>query len=184
MQTWTNDPLTVCCFIKLMQESAEGLTIQELPAPRKELQKAVIDAAKEHIVLTIAHATNLRETLLVSDADVSATAHQLYTLSAFSVVVMMSFYRREPSRRDITHDYPFQIDQAHSEEVIASYKKTKAFVVPIFIAISPTMGLGTAKTCAGSTQAGKLLTDSSRHLLCDYMRTCLKHGAFSMHTIM
>ncbi|KAK5678781.1 hypothetical protein LTR17_027633, partial [Elasticomyces elasticus] len=76
-----------------MQESAEGLTIQELPAPRKELQKAVIDAAKEHIVLTIAHATNLRETLHVSDADVSATAHQLYTLSAFSVVVMMSFYR-------------------------------------------------------------------------------------------
>ncbi|KAK3046775.1 hypothetical protein LTR09_011756 [Extremus antarcticus] len=126
-------------FIKLMQESAECLTFQELPAPSKELQKAVIDAAKEHDLLTFAHATNLRETLLVLDAGVSAMAHQFF-------------------------------DQAHTEEVIASYKKTNAFVVPTLTAISSMMGLGTAKTWAGSAQADKLLTDSSRHLLCDCMR--------------
>lgn len=131
--------MTISSFIKLMQESAECLTFQELPAPSKELQKAVIDAAKEHDLLTFAHATNLRETLLVLDAGVSAMAHQFF-------------------------------DQAHTEEVIASYKKTNAFVVPTLTAISSMMGLGTAKIWAGSAQAGKLLTDSSRHLLCDCMR--------------
>ena len=61
-----------------MQESAECLTFDELPAPTKELQEAVIQAAKEHGLLTFAHATNLRETLLVLDAGVDGLAHQFF----------------------------------------------------------------------------------------------------------
>lgn len=61
-----------------MQESAECLTFNKLPAPSRELQAAVIDAAHNHNLLTFAHATNLRETSLVLDAGVDALAHQFF----------------------------------------------------------------------------------------------------------
>ena len=122
-----------------MQESAECLTFSELPAPTKELQEAVIQAARKHDLLTFAHATNLRETLLVLDAGVDAMAHQFF-------------------------------DQEHTPELIASYKKNNAFVVPTLTAISSMMGLQTAKDWAGGVEAGRLLTSSSRHCLCDCMK--------------
>ena len=65
-------------FIKLMQESGECLTLSPLPAPTKELQAAVIESAHEHGLLTFAHATNLRETLLVLEAGVDGMAHQFF----------------------------------------------------------------------------------------------------------
>lgn len=126
-------------FIKLMQESAECLTFLELPAPTKELQEAVIKAAKEHNLLTFAHATNLRETLLVLDAGVDGLAHQFF-------------------------------DQKHTKQLIESYKKTNAFVIPTLTAISSMMGLETAKDWAQSPRPGKLLTPGSRHSLCDCMK--------------
>ena len=61
-----------------MQESGECLTLANLPAPTRELQTAVVKAAKENSLLTFAHATNLRETLLVLDAGVDALAHQFF----------------------------------------------------------------------------------------------------------
>ena len=61
-----------------MQESGECLTLSPLPAPTKELQAAVIKSAHEHDLLTFAHATNLRETLLVLEAGVDGLAHQFF----------------------------------------------------------------------------------------------------------
>lgn len=56
----------------------QGLTFGDLPAPTKELQQAVINAAHENGLFTLAHATNLRETLLVLDAGVDGMAHQFF----------------------------------------------------------------------------------------------------------
>ena len=61
-----------------MQESGECLTLSPLPAPTKELQAAVINAAHKHDLLTFAHATNLRETMLVLEAGVDGMAHQFF----------------------------------------------------------------------------------------------------------
>ena len=49
-----------------------------LPAPSKELQAAIIDAAHGHGLLTFAHATSYRETLLVLKAGTDAMAHQFF----------------------------------------------------------------------------------------------------------
>ena len=126
-------------FIKLMQESGECLTLSDLPAPTKELQEAVINAAHEHGLLTYAHATNLRETQLVLDAGVDGMAHQFF-------------------------------DQPHTKELIDSYKKNNALVIPTLTAISSMMGLSTAQDWALKSHAGQLLTPSSRHSLCECMR--------------
>lgn len=61
-----------------MQESGECLTLSDLPAPTRQLQEAVIQAAHDHNLLTLAHATNLRETLLVLEAGVDGMAHQFF----------------------------------------------------------------------------------------------------------
>ena len=61
-----------------MQESGECLTLSSLPAPTKALQTAVIKAAHSRGLKTVAHATNLRETLLVLDAGVDGMAHQFF----------------------------------------------------------------------------------------------------------
>ena len=63
-----------------MQESGDCLTISDspLPAPSKELQAAIIKAAHDHDLLTFAHATSYRETLLVLEAGTDAMAHQFF----------------------------------------------------------------------------------------------------------
>ena len=61
-----------------MQESAECHDFPPLPCPTQELQAAVINAAHKHNLLTFAHATNVRETLLVLHAGVDALAHQFF----------------------------------------------------------------------------------------------------------
>ena len=122
-----------------MQESGECLTLSPLPAPTKELQEAVIQAAHKHDLLTFAHATNLRETLLVLDAGVDALAHQFF-------------------------------DQPHTQDLVESYRKNNAFLIPTLTAISSMMGLGTSKDWANAQSNGEFLTESSRHSLCDCMK--------------
>jgi imidazolonepropionase-like amidohydrolase len=61
-----------------MQESGECLNFDELDAPTGELQAAVIKSAHKHGLLTVAHATNLRETMLVLQAGVDGLAHQFF----------------------------------------------------------------------------------------------------------
>ena len=65
-------------FIKLMQESGECLNFDPLNAPALSLQAAVVNAAHKHGLLTVAHATNLRETMLVLEAGVDGLAHQFF----------------------------------------------------------------------------------------------------------
>ena len=65
-------------FIKLMQESGECLNFDDLNAPALRLQAAVVRAAHKHGLLTVAHATNLRETMLVLEAGVDGLAHQFF----------------------------------------------------------------------------------------------------------
>ena len=61
-----------------MQESGECLNFDTLNAPALSLQAGVVKAAHEHGLLTVAHATNLRETLLVLEAGVDGLAHQFF----------------------------------------------------------------------------------------------------------
>jgi imidazolonepropionase-like amidohydrolase len=61
-----------------MQESGECLKFDPLNAPGLSLQAAVIKAAHRHGLLTVAHATNLRETMLVLEAGVDGLAHQFF----------------------------------------------------------------------------------------------------------
>ena len=65
-------------FIKLMQESGECLNFDALNAPTRDLQAMVIKSAHKHGFITVAHATNLRETMLVLDAGVDGLAHQFF----------------------------------------------------------------------------------------------------------
>ena len=132
-------------FIKLMQESGECLTLSPLPAPTQTLQEAVVNAAHAHDLLTFAHATNLRETMLVLEAGVDAMAHQFF-------------------------------DQPHTQQLINAYTTSpvRPFVIPTLTAISSMMGLSTARDWVEGPGAAasnkKLLTESSRHCLCDCMK--------------
>lgn len=74
-------------FIKLMQESGDCLTLSPLPSPTKALQTAVIDAAHSRGMKTVAHATNMRETLLVLDAGVDGMGHQFFDRPHTSEVI-------------------------------------------------------------------------------------------------
>ena len=61
-----------------MQESGECLNFNPLNAPALDLQAGVVKAAHKHGLLTVAHATNLRETMLVLEAGVDGLAHQFF----------------------------------------------------------------------------------------------------------
>lgn len=61
-----------------MQESGECLTLPGIPAPTRGLQEAVIEAAHDNGLLTIAHATSMRDTLLVLESGVDGLAHQFF----------------------------------------------------------------------------------------------------------
>jgi hypothetical protein len=61
-----------------MQESGECLTVSDVPVPTREFQEAVIGAAHDNGLQAFAHATSLRDTLLVLDAGIDAMAHQFF----------------------------------------------------------------------------------------------------------
>lgn len=61
-----------------MQESGECLNFDPLNAPALDLQAGVVKAAHKHGLLTVAHATNLRKTMLVLEAGVDGLAHQFF----------------------------------------------------------------------------------------------------------
>ena len=61
-----------------MQESGECLNFDPLNAPGLSLQAALVKAAHRHDLLTVAHATNLRETMLVLEVGVDGLAHQFF----------------------------------------------------------------------------------------------------------
>jgi len=62
-------------YIKLMNESGKVME-QRFNMPSIELQKAVIDEAHKHKLLTLAHATCLQDTLDILGAGVDGLAHQ------------------------------------------------------------------------------------------------------------
>lgn len=59
---------------KLMHESGTVMG-KKLPMPSMELQKAVIDEAHKHGLLTVAHATCLEDTIEILEAGVDGLAH-------------------------------------------------------------------------------------------------------------
>ncbi|PVH69041.1 hypothetical protein DL98DRAFT_626997 [Cadophora sp. DSE1049] len=62
-------------YIKLMQENGHCMSFHDLPPASFELQSALVQAARKHGLLTVAHATTLKETMIVLRAGVDGLAH-------------------------------------------------------------------------------------------------------------
>lgn len=62
-------------YIKLMHESGAGLLGNPLPLPSHELQSALIQAAHNHGLITIAHALTQKDTMAILAAGVDGLAH-------------------------------------------------------------------------------------------------------------
>ena len=125
-----------------MQESGEHLTFGSLNAPTLGLQAEVVKSAHKHGFVTVAHATSLRDTMLVLHAQVDGLAHQFY-------------------------------DKPHTKELINTYKKRNAFVIPTFTAINSMMGVRIGEEFAQDPRAVKDLSESTLSCLCDQMSIAL-----------
>ncbi|KAI1139381.1 hypothetical protein F5Y05DRAFT_346173 [Hypoxylon sp. FL0543] len=64
-------------YIKLMHEDGNGLIVKP-PLPPLELQKALIDAAHQHGLLTVAHALSLQGTIDILRAGVDGLTHTFF----------------------------------------------------------------------------------------------------------
>ena len=62
-------------YIKLMQEDGAAMRFEGIPVASLELQTALTNAAHDHGLLALAHATSLDATLLVLRAGVDALMH-------------------------------------------------------------------------------------------------------------
>ena len=62
-----------------MQETGHGIALPfptcPVPTPSLEVQKAIVNSARKHNVLTVAHATSCSDTLRVLEAGVDGLAH-------------------------------------------------------------------------------------------------------------
>ncbi|KAI0838493.1 hypothetical protein F5Y06DRAFT_48012 [Hypoxylon sp. FL0890] len=61
-------------YIKLMHEDGNGLIVKP-PLPSLELQKALVDTAHKHGLLTVAHATSLQGTIDILRAGIDGLTH-------------------------------------------------------------------------------------------------------------
>ena len=134
-------------YIKLMHES--GLIMdQKFNMPSIELQKAVIEQAHKHGLITVAHALSRQDTIDILDAGVDGLAHQ--------------FCDQPPNQQVID---AYKRNNAHLNPTLAA------------LGSLTTEGKGTQEKLAHDPRIQHLLPEEARHRVCACMSMCKVEGA-------
>ena len=134
-------------YIKLMQDSGKTWGWEGMALPSQELQAAIVQAARERGLVTVAHAMTLADTLAVLRAGVDGLAHT---------------FCDEPVTDELVQAYT-----ANSAFVCPTLAATGSMT---------TDGMEHQKKVADDLQAKGLLDDEEHQRLCACMATCQDRG--------
>lgn len=134
-------------YIKLMHESG-SLMNQQFNMPSIELQKAVIEQAHKHDLITVAHALTRKDTIEILEAGVDGLTHQ--------------FCDQPPTQRVID---AYKRNNAHLNPTLAA------------LGSLTTEGKATQEKFAHDLRIQHLLPEEARQRVCACMSMCKYEGA-------